>query len=361
MKKLYPEGDNKIVLVSHEMSRTGAPMLLLYVAKALYYRGWSVVVISKKSGPLVRMFSQFSDVIISNETPEFQSRLNFLKDNGFNKVIINSIISGGWCKLFKNNDFKVITLVHELPDVIKSWKAEKKLFNATEYSDLLVFPAKIVMEKFNTFRHHPFNYEILPQGIFLKGKSKVEKYDSKCYISQKYNLDSKPMILNVATGNYRKGVDVFQSAAKLIPNCNFIWVGDVDKSLIKDISDNVYFFGYIKDSEELSKFYQSASLFFISSREEPFGSVVLESMYNGTPVVGFKNVGGFQDVIVEGETGYLVDFCDLENFKFIVEKLLSDEVKLESMSIFCREKVKEYDFDDYVTSLTKTFDIQNDK
>lgn len=48
----------------------------------------------------------------------------------------------------------------------------------------------------------------------------------------------------------------------------------------------------------------------LTSREDSFPNVVLEALDTKVPVIGFKNAGGFEDVVTE-KTGALVDFLDL--------------------------------------------------
>lgn len=52
--------------------------------------------------------------------------------------------------------------------------------------------------------------------------------------------------------------------------------------------------------------YSQATVFCCPSIYEPFGIINLEAMACGTPVVG-SNVGGIPEVVVDGETGFIVD------------------------------------------------------
>jgi len=62
----------------------------------------------------------------------------------------------------------------------------------------------------------------------------------------------------------------------------------------------------------------------MTSREDPFPSVVLEAMNAKVPVVGFKDAGGFQDIVAK-ETGVLVPFEDTSKMSEAVIKLLKNE------------------------------------
>lgn len=59
--------------------------------------------------------------------------------------------------------------------------------------------------------------------------------------------------------------------------------------------------------EDIIKLYTHAAVFVCPSVYEPFGIINLEAMACETPVVA-SAVGGIPSIVVEGETGYLVDF-----------------------------------------------------
>jgi alpha-maltose-1-phosphate synthase len=81
--------------------------------------------------------------------------------------------------------------------------------------------------------------------------------------------------------------------------------------------------------EELIHLHSSAAVFVCPSIYEPFGLVNLEAMACETAVVASR-VGGIPEIVVDGETGYLVDYdpADPESFTTAlaarVEELLSD-------------------------------------
>ena len=62
--------------------------------------------------------------------------------------------------------------------------------------------------------------------------------------------------------------------------------------------------GQINDERELCDIYSSSNAFFLSSRQENLANTALESLFSGTPVVGF-NVGGNPDLIVDGKSGFI--------------------------------------------------------
>jgi starch synthase len=70
---------------------------------------------------------------------------------------------------------------------------------------------------------------------------------------------------------------------------------------------NLIWIDHFISLEDLIHLHSSASLFICPSIYEPFGLVILEAMACETGVVASK-VGGIPEIIVEGETGYLVDY-----------------------------------------------------
>jgi starch synthase len=96
--------------------------------------------------------------------------------------------------------------------------------------------------------------------------------------------------------------------------------------------------------EDLIHLHSHATVFVCPSIYEPFGLVILEAMACETPVVASR-VGGIPEIVVEGETGYLVNFDpdDLDGFTSALaermEKLLSDAALAARMGKAGRDRV----------------------
>lgn len=89
-----------------------------------------------------------------------------------------------------------------------------------------------------------------------------------------------------------------------------------------DIRPKLYKISWKKENgerlseEELVKIYSQSIVTLCTSRFETFGLVPLESMACGVPVIATK-IGGHRETIIDGETGFLVDFDPKE----IAEKI----------------------------------------
>jgi len=98
--------------------------------------------------------------------------------------------------------------------------------------------------------------------------------------------------------------------------------------------------------EELIHLHSSASVFVCPSVYEPFGLVILEAMACETAVVASR-VGGIPEIVVEGETGLLVDYDPDQSDAFTtelaakIEELLNDVRRAQAMGIAGRKRAVE--------------------
>jgi glycosyltransferase involved in cell wall biosynthesis len=75
--------------------------------------------------------------------------------------------------------------------------------------------------------------------------------------------------------------------------------------------------------DELGPLYERASVVAVPSHREGFGVVCAEAMAYGRPVVAGA-VGGLLDLVVDGETGLLVEPGDVRGLREALERLLAD-------------------------------------
>lgn len=111
---------------------------------------------------------------------------------------------------------------------------------------------------------------------------------------------------------HKRFSDLLQAMALLVTNKSvklLIVGGGKDEVYLKDLTkklgltDQVVFTGF---QENTHIFYNLMDVFCIASSREGFGLVAAEAMMHCLPVIATK-VGGLQNIVVEGETGFLVD------------------------------------------------------
>ena len=113
--------------------------------------------------------------------------------------------------------------------------------------------------------------------------------------------------------------------------------------------DNIVsFIGWIKDKED---FYDKIDIFCLSSRTEPFGTVVLEAMVRSCPVVS-TDCAGPKEMIEHGISGLICPIDVVDKMADALEEMLKDPQKALEMGQKGREAVeKSYAFPSFCRSL----------
>jgi glycosyltransferase involved in cell wall biosynthesis len=159
------------------------------------------------------------------------------------------------------------------------------------------------------------------------------------------NQNSEIVLGTVGRLYYQKDPITLIKSFKIInekyPNTKLVMVGDGPLEgecieLIKKLSieSKVKLEGFQKDSRA---FYKMFDLFVLSSHYEGMPYALLEAMSMGIPAVG-TDVIGIKDLIIHGETGYLVPEEDYNEFAKAVIRLLDNPDILSTLSINARNR-----------------------
>jgi len=119
--------------------------------------------------------------------------------------------------------------------------------------------------------------------------------------------------------------------------------------------DNVIWIREMLDRKDIIEFYSHADVFCCPSIYEPFGIINLEAMACETPVVA-SAVGGIPEVVVDGETGFLVPLQRIQEppyepvsvMKFArdlaepINRLMADRAMRRRFGQAGRQRVEEY-------------------
>lgn len=78
------------------------------------------------------------------------------------------------------------------------------------------------------------------------------------------------------------------------------------------------------DMDEMPQVYRESDIFVLTSQNETFGQVFIESMACGLPVIGTK-VGGIPEIISDNYNGYLIPLDDASILAQKIENILNDD------------------------------------
>lgn len=127
----------------------------------------------------------------------------------------------------------------------------------------------------------------------------------------KYNVkEDEKVIISVGHYIHRKGIIEFIDLAKQIPKYKFYWFGHTNlklvpqsiKKALNNLSDNIYFPGYI-NRYELRDAYSGSDLFLFLTYEETEGIVLLEALSSEIPIL-IRDIPIYSKWLKEGETVY---------------------------------------------------------
>jgi glycosyltransferase involved in cell wall biosynthesis len=147
--------------------------------------------------------------------------------------------------------------------------------------------------------------------------------------------------------DYPTWIRTARRLSRLDPNMRFIIAGTgPDEQLIRDqilqagLQDTVFLLGFRKDVERLM---QSLDLFLITSKTEGLGTIVLEALAAGVPVVATR-AGGIPEMIIDGETGLLAPIGDDNTLAQSVLRIFTDTALRETLVAGGRKKAATFSF-----------------
>lgn len=159
----------------------------------------------------------------------------------------------------------------------------------------------------------------------------------------------------VAIGRYmpQKGFDLLIHAFSLLqvhfPDWKLCIYGEgQERILLQDLINkfslqhNVFLKSPQKDIYSVML---DASLFVFPSRYEGFGLVLIEAMECGLPCVAFDCECGPSEIITEGQDGFLVELCNVEQMVEKMKVLINDEMLRKKMGKSAKENVKRFGVD----------------
>lgn len=362
-EQIIPTYTKKILYVSHDANFNGAQFLSLSIIKELKeHFNFDVYCIIKSGGRLEEDFKKYSTVYNLAETYPTKEKtitlIKELKSQGITHAMTSTVVSGDILGFLNDQGIKTLAMIHELPGVIEQFDMKKNASIIAEKADSIIFPSSIVRDGLTqTISLEEKKTKILPQGLLRENIYKNNIQEARILLRDKLGLTKNAkIVLGVGYADKRKGIDLFLEVAEKMKNqhINFVWVGSISSEMQEFVNKKMKFVSnvfFVETTLEISLYYAGADIYLLSSREDPFPSVVLESMSIGVPVIAFAGAGGFVDIITK-DTGILVPFEDTNAMVESIKNLLKNTFRKEKLGNASRELIAErFVFKDYVKNL----------
>ena len=312
----------KILLISHELTYTGAPLSLLKAAECFNKLGYKIETVSLKDGDLKSEFVKFGKVVITKNLNKL-----CLIASQCDLIIVNSLV------LYA--EYSALKCL--LPTVWWIREPVSLLLN-NKYTQMVFKNASNVytMSEYSRQEFLPYN-----------SKVKVIKHGLDDFYEGKKINKKRLSFAVVGSVDYRKGQDIFIDAVNNLPRrvsakADFYIVGKVHNPCLleKVTADNIHVLSEKQDYKELMKFYEDISCVVVPSREEPTSRVVIEAMMMGRPAVVSDHVGA-QYLIDEAKTGFVFKNEDTKALGSILQRVIENPDQLIKMEELSRQAYQE--------------------
>lgn len=158
------------------------------------------------------------------------------------------------------------------------------------------------------------NVSTVYNGISIPDCSQINDIDV-------FNQDKK-VILAIARVAPPKRTDLFVNVARLLPQYNFVWIGNQrEVTEFGELPNNCYFLGNIPNA---GAFCSKADLLMLPSNYEGLPMVILEAMSFGKPVVA-SDVGGISEIVINEVNGYTLA-NDAQLFAEKIQHIFEDSI-----------------------------------
>ncbi|MGL4237273.1 glycosyltransferase family 4 protein [Tabrizicola sp.] len=338
-QKSYAAQRPNVLVVSHEGSRTGAPIVAQNLVAQLSER-YNVVVLCLRGGTLVEAFCQGAiSVHVARRfvpkplrAPAAIAALTDLYD--FRFALVNSAESHRVARPLSAAGVPIVALVHEFVAYLLSHDRIRHLFDAAR---LLVFSSALTRD--DAARRIGFGPDadvvVIPQGKCVVpdgGATEAKGAEAAVRAAMRPEGDKRAfVVLGAGTINYRKGVDLFiatlarlKTRAPDVP-WRFVWIGGSLKLKTGDdytvyLADQIERSGVSDDiailpaTSAIEAAYATADVFLLPSRLDPLPNVGIDAMAKGLPVLCFDRTTGMAELLRDAEVAEacVAPYLDIE-------------------------------------------------
>ncbi|MEM6890479.1 MAG: glycoside hydrolase family 99-like domain-containing protein [Pseudomonadota bacterium] len=375
---------SRVIVVTHDLHRHGAQYLSLNILRALKQGyGFDIASISGEDGALANDFREQGRLEILDpnhlSADEIRVRVHHLASLGYSAAIVNSSASGWIAPILASEGIRLVGNVHELPSIINSMKLEANLIALNKHAKFVNFASPIVRDQSAkaiglTNWNNP---KILPQGLYSPGfiGSAVNKKIARGDVIERLQIrhENVNFVIGVGYGDRRKGIDTFlnwaDAAMDRWVNVHFIWLGKLDAEMTaardkvtgqlpKSKMDRLHFPGFVED---VAIFYQAATLYALTSREDPFPSSALEALSAAAPVIMISKTGGIESLADGKSVIALANDSSDEFLKAAAKYINHDEAAFAAGSLGRDMVAAELGMNSYVGELARQLDLDAPK
>jgi GT2 family glycosyltransferase len=327
-----------VILVSHDLSLSGAPIMLYDTAKVLTEQGYFVIIFCPADGPLRKMYQDAGIPVIVDELVLQQHHTFERFAKNFDYIICNTVVT--W------------SVVKQMQHIVKTiwWIQEGQAVQYFANDDDFITTIRsaqhlVGVSDYNISFVKPYN-------------NKIAKIYNACYDLDCRN-DSPPggnedKIIFTLVGSIerRKGHDVLIEALEtidpsLLRKAEVWFIGRTLKEhYLKSLFPRMNNIGIIKmlgekSHDECLELMKQSDVILNISRDDPFPVVLVEAMCMGKTCIASTN-SGLAELIINGENGFVFKNEDSADLGQKMTAILQNDNKLEVVGARARKTYEEH-------------------
>lgn len=317
-KKCTFSGIKKVLLLSHELSYSGAPLVLFYVARILRKRGYSVTVLSLKDGELRMDFINEGVIVgIQEDNRRFDPFLNEWMQQ-FDLVWGNTVTYYYWISTFNRSGKPFIWWLHESFEAYE-WLGAERMPKKVEKNINIYAVGKLALAAARKY---------IPDANMKSLLYGAPDFCSDVNTIKPRENEGKVIFGIIGTLCPRKAQDIFLDAIELLAKeerkkAEFWIIGNVlNESYFDAIKTRMELIEEIKilgsfNRQEMRQIYSDLDVIVCPSREDPMPVVVTEAMIMSKPSI-VSDMTGTVSLIEEKVNGLV---CKNEDPLDLAEKM----------------------------------------
>lgn len=305
-----------VCVLTHDLHPYGAQRVALSLVRSLvgvYRRPVEVVTIGggelsmpmRRLAPIHALGAHWKEQVRS-----LKYVMPVLRKAGVRKAIANTVVVGHLAQALRSEGIEVVSLIHEMPALVKQEGLGDRLSAAHEHSKHVVYPHESVASAIGEAFPNLANWDrmrTLAQGVETSNPYRFDKARARAGVCATLGIDrSSKLVVAIGLADRRKGFDLFLDAAlsSAVNNdrdaLHYLWIGPTDARTVSEWKQrnggrqpqSIPRFHWLGYQENVTPFYAAADLFVLASREDPFPYVAIEALNAATPLIAFRGSGG---------------------------------------------------------------------
>lgn len=348
----------RVLFISHDASRTGAPLILINFLRWLKEQGdIPFEILVRNGGPLMSEFSRLARTQIIPNASTWQPLYDPAE---IGLIYSNTVTNHDILERLRYLNCPVLTHAHELDFQIRHVTGLEYFQRTLEHTTRFIACSRAVAVNLTNNYQVPGEridivHEFIPTQRFSPPTADgAEQRQHRESLGLPHDV---PIVIGCGTADWRKGADLFIAVARAVKSAvdaggkdimpRFLWLGyawsrrtraqlqyDVPRA---GLQEHLQFVGSVPNPGD---YLRAANLFALTSREDPYPLVMLEAAATGLPIVCFAGSGGCEEFI-EGDAGIAVPYLDISAMAQAILGLLRDPQRSRQLGQVGATRVRE--------------------